>query len=176
MFCGTACALLPFEEEFAVTRGEAGFGIDVEFGDRSVDPIGRTLQFDVVADRRLVDDEVSVLGFVGPLGTEFFVDKGWSVAELPEDFGEGFAISNGGFGFNADFVASVAGRVIGHSFVSDGADAAVLANAENLSGGAQIVVGGVEESVVLEGAGSLKLEAELRKARLKGCGIGEGKF
>lgn len=176
MFCGTAGALLPFKEEFAVTRGEAGFGIDVEFGDGSVDPIGRTFQFDVVADRRLVYDEVSVRGFVGPLGTEFFVDEGWSVAELPEDFGEGFAIGNSGFGFDADFVAGFAGGLIGHAFVSHGADAAVLADAENLSGGAQIVVGSVEESVVLEGAGSLKLETELGKARLEGCGIGEGKL
>ena len=36
--------------------------------------------------------------------------------------------------------------------------------------------GSVEESVVLEGAGSVEVEAELGKAGLKGCGIGEGEF
>ena len=53
-----AGALLPAKEEAAVAVGETGGGIDVEPGQGVVNPCGRAFQLGVVADGRLVKDEV----------------------------------------------------------------------------------------------------------------------
>lgn len=170
-------ALLPVEEEFAIAIGEAGGGINVELDDGAVDPSGRAFELDVVADGGLVDDEMcGVFCGVGPFGAEFFVDKGWGVAELLEDFCEGVAVGYGRFGFDADFIAVVAGELVGHALVREGAELAVVADAKDLPVGAEIVGRGVVEGVELEGAGGVEMEAELRQARLEGCGIGDGEF
>ncbi len=81
VFGGAAGALLPVEEELAVAVGEAGGGVDVEFGQGAVDPVGGAFELGVVADGGLVDDEVGDgVGVgadgVGPLGAVLLVDEG----------------------------------------------------------------------------------------------------
>ena len=110
VFGGAAGALLPVEKELAVAVGEAGGGVDVEFGEGAVDPVGGAFEFGVGADGGFVDDEVcGGVGVgtdgLGPLGAVFLVDEDGDVAELLEDFGEGVAFGDGGFGLDADLVA-----------------------------------------------------------------------
>lgn len=130
---GTASALLPIEEEFAVAVGEAGRVIDVKFGQGAIDPIRRAFQFCVVSDRGLVDDEMDDgVGDgvdVRPLSAEFFVDERWGVTELLEDGGECWAILNCSLGFDADFVARDVGRLIGQALMGEGPGGAVVAEA-----------------------------------------------
>ena len=175
-----AGALLPVEEELAVAVGQAGGMIDIEVGQGAIDPVGRPFEFGVVADGGLVDDEMSYrIGGgidVGPLGPEFFVDKGREVTELFEDGGEGGPVFDRGFGFDADFVARDVGRLVDWALVSDGPDGAVVAEAEKFSFGPEVAGGGVVEGVVLEGAGSVEVKAKLGKAELKGGWIGDGEF
>jgi hypothetical protein len=128
---GAASALLPVEEEGAVAVGEAGGGIDVELGQGVIDPCGGALQLGVVANGRLVEDEVTTDGEfvgkrwvgeeravdsgrgVGPLGAELFVAEDGFVSELMEDGGERGAVGEEGLGLDADFIAgrrAVVGR------------------------------------------------------------------
>ena len=65
IFGGAAGALLPGEEEGAVAVCEAGGGIDAELGQGAVDPCGGAFQLGVVADGRLVEDEVATDGEFG---------------------------------------------------------------------------------------------------------------
>ena len=106
---------------------------------------------------------------MGPLGAVLLIAEGGSVAELVEDLGEGLAVRYGGFGLDADLVASGVDWVllVGLAFVGDGPETAVLADAEDLVAGAEVAVGGVVEGVVLEGAGSVEVEAESREAGLE---------
>ena len=160
MFGSTSGALFPVQEEFAVTVGEAGRRIDIEFGDRPVNPIRRAFELDVVPDWSFVHDQVSgSLSGMGPFGAEFFVNEDGGIAELIEDFGERVAVGYGGFGLDADLIARVAGALIGQAFVGECTDVAVLANAEELTLGAEIAVWSVEESVVFKGPSGLKMEA-----------------
>ena len=55
---GTAGALFPIEEEFAVAVGEAGGRVYVECGEGLVDPGGGSFEFGVGADGSFVDDEM----------------------------------------------------------------------------------------------------------------------
>ena len=125
VFGGAAGALLPGEEEAAVALGEAGGGIDAEFGEGLVDPGGWAFELGVVADGGLVDDEVAAgsgseiggMDRVGkqrtidgwsdlrPLGAELFVAEDGSVAQLLEDGAERGAVVELGLGLDADFVA-----------------------------------------------------------------------
>ncbi len=165
VFGGAAGALLPVEEEFAVAVGEAGGVVDLEFGEGPVDPFGRAFELGVVADGGFIDDQVNggVRGGigVGPLGAVFLVDEGGDVAELLEDGGEGGAIGDGGFSLDADLVASEVVGLVGQAFVGEGPEVAVLAEAENLTLGAEFARGSVVENVAFEGAGRVETEAEL---------------
>jgi hypothetical protein len=174
-------ALFPVEEELAVAVSEAGGVVNVERGQSLINPLGGALEFGVVADRGLIDDEMRGglrvgAGGVGPLGAVLLVDEGRSVAELKKDLGQRRAFGYGGFGLDADLVASGVDGVllVGLAFVGDGAEAAVLADAEDLAEGAEVAVGSVVEGVVLEGAGSVEMEAEGGKAGLEIDDVGYG--
>src|SRR5437762_1361412 len=126
VFGRAAGALFPVEKELAVAVGEAGSGVYVEFGQSAVDPVGGAFEFDVVADGGFVDEEMA--GGVGvgtdgvrPLGAVFLVEEDGDVADLPEDFGEGFAFGDDGFGFDADLVARGVdgGLLVGEALVGD---------------------------------------------------------
>ncbi len=179
---GAAGALLPGEEEFSVAIGEAGGGVYVELGEGAVDPVGGAFEFGVGADGGFVDDEVGEGGGaggdgVGPLGAVLLVGEGWGVAELLEDLGEGGAVGEGGFGLDADLVAGgVDGILVGHALVGEGAEGAVLADAEEMAFGAEVAGGCVVQSIVLEGAGSVEVEAKLGEAGLEGDWIGDGEL
>ena len=82
---------------------------------------------------------------MGPLGAVFLIDERGGVAELLEDGTEGGAIGYGGFGFDANLIAgSVYGLVgAGLAFVGDGAERAVLADAEDLFALAEVTGGSV---------------------------------
>ena len=70
---------------------------------------------------------------MGPLGAVFLVGEGWKVAKLAEDFGQSGAFGYGCFGLDADFIARVSGwifLIIGDALVGDGAEGAILADAE----------------------------------------------
>jgi len=140
VFGRAAGALFPIEEELAVAVGEEGGGIDVELGESAIDPVGGAFEFDVVADGGFVDEEVRSSIGVGadgmrPLGAVFFVDEDGVVAKLLEDLGERFSFGDDGLGFDADLVAGGVDRdlLFRLAFVSDGAEGAVLANAEDLA-------------------------------------------
>jgi hypothetical protein len=145
VFGRAAGALFPIQKELAVAVGEAGGGIYVEFGQSAVDPAGGAFEFDVVADGGFVDEEVPGGVRVGtdgvrPLGAVFFVDEDGQIANLPEDFGERFAFGDDGFGFDADLVARSVdgGLLVGQALVGDGAEAAVLADAEDFAARAEV--------------------------------------
>jgi hypothetical protein len=176
-------ALLPIKEQLSVAVGEAGGWIYVEGGEGLVDPGGGAFEFGIGADWRLVDDEVCHrVGvracWMRPLGAVFLVGESGSVAELLEYLGHGFAFGDDGFGFDADLVAGGVDGVllVGKALVCEGAEAAVLAQAEDLFAGAEIAVGSVVEGIVLEGAGSDEVEAELGKAGLERFWIWDGKL
>ncbi len=59
IFGGAAGALLPVEEESAVAVGDAGGGVDVEFGEGAVDPVGGAFELGPGADGGFVDEEVA---------------------------------------------------------------------------------------------------------------------
>jgi len=64
----------------AVAVGETGGGIDIELGQSVVDAIGRALQLGVVADGRLVEDEVEAgLGMESTAGCAVPVKSGPSM-------------------------------------------------------------------------------------------------
>jgi len=158
--------LLPVKEQLSVAVGEAGGWVDVECGEGLVDPGGGAFELSIGADWRFVDDEMSEgVGvracWIRPLGAVFLVGESGSVAELLEYLGHGFAFGDDGFGFNADLVASGVDGVllVGKALVRDGAEIAVLAQAEDLFASAEVAIGSVVEGVVLEGAGSDKVEA-----------------
>src|SRR5665213_538880 len=146
-------ALLPVQKKRTVAVSDAGCGVDPKLGDGPVDPVGRPFELDVVADGRLVDNQMGgALGIVRPLGAELFVSEDGSVAELLEDLRERRAVSDGGLGLDADLVArGVDGGLVGLALVGDGTEVAVLADAKELFFYAEIAVGCVVESVVLEG-------------------------
>jgi len=50
--------LFPIEKELAVTVGETGRGVDVEFNQGAVDPVGGAFELGVVADWSFVYDEM----------------------------------------------------------------------------------------------------------------------
>jgi len=163
---GAAGALLPVEEELAVAVGKASSVVDPKRGQGPVDPVGRALELCVVADGGLVNDEVhGGLAAVGPLGAVLFVGEGWSVADLLEDFGESGTFSYSRLCLDANFVAGIFGSVllIADPLVGDGAEGAVLADAEKGAFGAEISGRCVVEGVVLEGAWCLQMEAQLRE-------------
>jgi hypothetical protein len=60
--------------------------------------------------------------------------------------------------------------------VREGVDVAVLTEAEDLPAGAEVAIGSVVEGVVLEGARSDELEAELWEAGLESFWIRDGKL
>ena len=160
---GATSTLLPVEEQFAVAVGEAGGPFDVEFGQGAVYPVWWAFQLGIVSYGGFIDDE---MGYgvgdgidLGPLRAEFFVDEGGGVTELLEDGGEGWAILDSGLGFDADLVARDVGRLVARALVSDGPNGAVVAQAEKLTLGSEVAGGGVVEGVVLEGAGSVEVEA-----------------
>jgi hypothetical protein len=181
MLCGAVRALFPIEEELAVAVRETSGWVDVEFGQSLVYPGCGTFEFGVVADGSLVDDEMSCglrvgAGSVGPLGAVLLVDEGGSVAKLLEDLGESLAFRDGGLGLDADLVASGVDRVllVRLAFMGDGAERAVLADAEDLPKGAEVAVRCVVEGVVLEGAGSVEVKAELGETGLEIVDVGYG--
>ncbi len=115
---------------------------------------------------------------VGPLGAILFVDEGRGVAELQEDGCEGRTLCDGCLGLDTDFVAGgIDGFVeAGLAFVGDGAERAVLPDAEDLLAGAKVAGGGVVEGVELEGAGGVEVEAEGGETGLEGGWIGDGEL
>ena len=60
--------------------------------------------------------------------------------------------------------------------MGDGPEIAVLADAEDLTLGAEFARGSVVEDVAFEGAGRIEVEAELGQARLEGLWIRDGEF
>jgi len=180
VFGGATGALLPIEEELAIAVGKAGVRIDVEFGQGAIDPVRRAFEFGVISDGGFVNDKVGYgVGDgidVGPLGAEFFVDEGGCVTERLKDGSEGRTVFDCSLGFDADFVACDVGRLVARALVSEDPDGAVAAKAKKLTFGAEIAGGGVVKGVVLEGARSVEVEAELRKAGLKGGWVGDGEF
>jgi len=183
VFSGAGGALLPVEEEFAVAVGEAGGGVDIEVDEGLVDPGGRSFQLDVVADGGLVDDEMGQDAAVGgsgarPFGAVLLIDESWVVAELMKDLGHRVGVGDRGFGFDADLVAGGIDWIllVGQTLVRDGAEAAVLANAEDLAAGAEVAGWSVVEGVVLEGAGCDEMKTECREEGLKSFWISDGDF
>ena len=197
---GAAGALLPVEEEAAVTVGEAGGGIDAKFCEGIVDPRGGSFELGVVAEGGLVDDEVTpgvwprdfdgVDGFceeravdgwsdLRPLSAKLFVAEDGSVAEGFEDRTERGTVVEMGLSLDADFVAGgvgADGRGTGLAFVGDSPEAAVAADAEDLLGFAKGASRGVVEGVLLEGAGCVEQEAEGGELRFQACEIVDGEF
>jgi hypothetical protein len=170
-----ACALFPVEKELAVAVGQAGSGVDVEFGQRAIDPLGRAFCLGVGADRGLVDEQVR--GGVGvradrvrPLRPVLFVGEDGDVTHLSEYFGQRFAFGDDGFGLDADLVARRVdwSLLVGQAFVRHRAQAAVLADAKHFAPCAQVAVGSVVQSVVFVGPGSDEMKSELGKAGLEG--------
>ena len=60
--------------------------------------------------------------------------------------------------------------------MGESVDAAVFAEAEDLTFGAQVATRSIEEDVVFEGARRFEMEAELRQAGLKGFEVGDRKL
>jgi hypothetical protein len=176
-----AGALLPVEKELAVAVGEAGGGVDVECSNRAIDPVGGAFEFGVGADGGLVDDDVrcGVGGRIedGELGPVLLIEEDGLVAELSEDLGEGVRVGDGGLGLDANLVArgvGVGGLV--DAFVSQGVDAAVLAETKDLAFDPEVAAGCVVESVVFVGARGGEMEAEVGKPGLKSLWIGDGEL
>jgi len=175
VFGRAAGALLPVEEEAAVAFGEAGAGVDVELGEGLVDPCGGAFELGPVTDGGFVDDEVAETGVAGgdgvrPLGAVLLVDEGGGVAELVEDLREGGAFGDDGFSLDADLVACGVGRIVGTglALVGDGAEWAVLADAQELAILAEFARRSVVEGVVLEGAFGVEVKTERGEAGLEG--------
>ena len=80
-------------------------------------------------------------------------------AEGEKDLGEGRAVGDLGFGFDAVLVSVFAGAQVGEALVGEEAAAGIGADAEDFSAGAHLAVRGVVEDVGLEGAGGLKTKA-----------------
>jgi hypothetical protein len=183
VFGRAAGPLLPIQKQLAVAVGQAGGGVDVKLGQGSIDPLRGAFKFGVGANRGLVDDEMrGGIGVdadqMGPHGAIFFVNKDGEIAELLEDRRDGTALGNDRFGLDADLVAcSVDGvQLVGLALVRHRAQAAVLADAQNLAAAAEIACGSVVKSVVLVGAGGVEMEAEMRKAGLESLWIGNGEL
>lgn len=146
----------PEVEEPSVAEGDVPGRIDAQAGGGAVDPFGGAFEFGVVADGGFVEDAVALP--VCPLAAPFFVAEGSDQAEGEKDLGEGIAVGDLGFGFDAVLVGVFAGANVGKTLVGQEAAACVGADAENLSAGAHPAVGSVVEDVRLEAAGGLQSE------------------
>ncbi len=168
--------LLPVEEHAAVAVGEAPALVDAEADECAVDPVAAAFQLCKVADGGFVDDEVAVAFCVAVLGAVFFVAKDGRVAEFDEDGAHGLAVEHLRFSLEALLVGGGVVVVGGRALVGDDPLAAVLAHAQDLAGGEQVPIGGVEEGVAFQGALRLKDEAAEEGRLLKAFKVGDAEL
>lgn len=103
-----------------------------------------------------------------PLGAELLITEDGGVAECLEDEAEGRTVVDVGLGLDPDFVLRLGGVTawvagyggFGLALVGEGPEVAVAPQAENLLRLAQGASGRVVESVLLEGARCVEVEAE----------------
>ncbi len=125
---------------------------EAEEGGGAVDPFGGAFELGKESDGGFIDDAVS--GGVGVFGAPFFVSEGGFVADGGEDGGDGMAVVDFGFSFDAVLVVLGGGIAVWREgFVGDDPAVAVAADAEDGLACAEGAIGRVEEDVVLEGAG-----------------------
>jgi hypothetical protein len=131
-------------------------GIDTEAGSGLVDPVGGAFELSKVADGGFVDDAMAIAET--PLGAPFLIAEGGDEADGEKDLGEGVAVGDLSFGFDAVLVGVFAGTLIGEALVGEETVAGVGADTENFSAGAHLAVGSVKEDVVFKAARSLQSE------------------
>ena len=154
VFSVRAVLLAPKIKEAAIAEGEVPGRVDTETGGGAVDPLAGAFELGIVANGGFVDNAVS--GPVRPLATPFFIAEGWDQAEGQKNLGEGLAVGDFGFGFDAVFVGVFSGASVRKTLVGQKAAASVGADAEDFRAGAHPPVGGVVEDVGLEAAGGLQ--------------------
>ena len=166
--------LLPLLEEATVAEGGDVSVVHVECREHAVDPFRWPFELGVLADGRLVDDTVAFA--IGPFAAPLLVNECEGVAEHFEDGGDRLAVLHCSFGFDAFFVARL-GRVVGRGLlVSQEPVVAVAAQAQDLTRGAELVRGRVEEDVALKGARRLAAKAELGKDCFKDLRVADAEL
>jgi hypothetical protein len=159
---GGGVLLAPLVEEAAVAHRDVILGADAELKCCAVNPFCGAFELSVVADGGFVDDAVAFA--VAPLGAPFFVAECGDKSKREKDIGEGVAVCDFSFGFDAVFVAILARAVIWKALVGDGPAAGIAADAEDLSAGAHLAGGGVVEDVAFKAARGMQFESSSLEA------------
>lgn len=140
-----------------------------------VDPLGRAFEFSKETDGCFVDDAVAC--GVGVFGAPLLVDEGGLVAEGGKDGGNGLAVLDFGFGFDAVLVSFCGGVSVGRQrLVGDNPSVPVAPDAKDGLSGAEGAIGRVEEDVVLEGAGGDLMEACGGELRFEAGEVADAEF
>ena len=164
-------ALAPLVEEASIAQRDVILRANPELKCSAVNPFGGTFQLGIVADGGFVRYAMAIA--VVPLGAPFFVAEGSYKAKRKKDFGEGVAVGDLGFGFDAVLVAVFAGAVVRQTLVGYGPAAGIAADAEDLSAGAHLAVWGVVEYVAFKAARGKQFESSSLKPLGEG---GEGGY
>jgi len=153
--------LLPLLEEAAIAGGELLVGIDAEDFGEAVDPVGGAFELGEDAERRFIEDAMGrrIEVRIFPFGAPFFIAEGGDEADGGEDVGEGLAVGEIGFGFDAVLVLVFSDAGVGDAFVGEEPLAGVVADAENFSLCAEGAVWCVVEGVGFEAARGDEVEA-----------------
>ncbi len=174
IFDAAMVLLTPQIEKPAVAQGQIIGRGHAQVGGGAINPFGRALKLGVVTDGRFIDDAVALA--VLPLGAPFLVAERGHQSQRTEDLGQGVAVGNFGFSFDAMFMAIFGRTVARQALVRQCPSSCVTANAKNLGPGAQSPVRCVVEGVGLEGARGEHAEARGGKALGKSDEIGDAEF
>lgn len=158
VLCGASGFCAPLVEETAIAEGHEVGVREAEEISSAVNPFGGAFELGEEADGRFVDDAMT--GGVGVFGAPLLVGEGRLVTDGGKDGGDGFAVLDLGFRFDAVLVALGWGIAIGRErLVGDDPAVAVAADTEDGLTAAEGAVWRVEEEVVLERAGRDLMEA-----------------
>jgi hypothetical protein len=125
----------------------------------AVDPLCRSFQLGIIADRGLVHHAVPLA--IAPLATPLLISKGSDQPERLEDDSQRFAVRNLCFGLDAAFMTVLTRPRVRQALVRHGPAPCVVANAQNLRPTAHPPVGSVVKHIALEGARSLEVKTSL---------------
>ncbi len=143
--------LLPPEvEETAIAQSKALGRMHAQSIRDAVNPVGRAFEFRIVADRSFVHHAMAPA--VPPLGPPFLVAKCSHQAKRTKDFRQRISVGDLRLGFNAVFMAVLAGTGVRQTLVRELPFASVVADAQNLGARAHLAVGSVVENVVFKAA------------------------